>query len=165
MRDPVRQLSLFDGGRPDEAELQARYARLNREWFAGKLPGIRFRFSTRMLAAAQIWLEKREIVLSVAYHDKHGWGSELTGTLKHEMIHLWLHERRRPSGHTPEFRQECERIGAPRWCQPLRRPYKYLYRCPNGHEVKTRRKIPGHSCAECAPDYSPRFALRLIREL
>lgn len=160
------QLPLFaTSGVPDLSALHRRYDLLNRRHFGGRLPRPRFRFSNRMLNAGMIVLEDVEITVSVPYHNAHGWGAELTGTLKHEMIHLWLHRRRRPSGHTPEFLEECVRIGAPRYCRPLRRPYKYLYRCVNGHEMRTRKRISGHSCARCSPRWHPRFVLRLEREL
>jgi len=164
--EACRQLCLFASSEiPDLEELALRYDDLNRRHFGGRLPRPTFRLSRRMLSAGTVHMEEALLTISVPYHSRHGWGAELTGTLKHEMIHLCLHQRDRPSGHTREFLEECRRTGAPRYSRPLQRPYKYVYRCVNGHEIRTRKKISGHSCAKCAPQYHPRFLLRLARRL
>lgn len=159
------QLFLFEQGRPEREEVRDRFEGLNRRWFGGLLPTPRIRFSSRMLRAGAVFLDRPEVVLSVPYHDRHGWGEELDGTLKHEMVHMWLDFRGRPSGHTEEFYGLCSKIGAPHYCRHFGRPYKYVYRCPNGHEVQARRKLRHHSCAICSGEYDPRFPLRLARRL
>ena len=162
-----RQLPLFPAppARLTAPEVQARFEELNRRHFGGELPRPSVRFSTRMLRAGAVYLDRRELVISVPYHDAHGWDAELVGTLKHEMIHMWLHARGRSAAHTPEFHALCRRVGAPRYCRPFGREYKYLYRCARGHEVRARRKLPGHSCARCSRRYDPRFPLRIVRVL
>jgi len=81
------------------------------------------------------------------------------------MVHMWLDSRGESPGHTREFERLCRQLEAPRYCHPYGRPYRYLYRCPRGHEVRARRKLTGHSCARCSKRYDPRFPLRIVRRL
>lgn len=82
------------------------------------------------------------IRISVPYHDAHGWDGELADTLLHEMIHLWLHQEGRPSGHGPEFRAIAARLGCPRYAKRMPPRRILLYRCPScGASVEYRRRV------------------------
>src|SRR4051794_22433581 len=80
------------------------YNSLNRQHFGGSLPGCRIEISARLTrTAGKIWPRTRLIRLSRSYHELYG-PAELSNTILHEMIHLWLYEQSLPSGHTPLFR-------------------------------------------------------------
>lgn len=170
----ARQLELFPEIRPmgplarqrkDPAEILDLFRRINRRYFDGDLREPRILLSARLKRAGMVYLDRRELVLSIPYHDRYGWGRELIGTLKHEMIHMWLAHLRRPAGHTRAFHELCRAISAPRYCRPFSRPYRYLYTCPRGHDVKARRKLPNSSCARCDARYNHRYRLTLRRAL
>ncbi len=142
------------------------YERLNQQHFAGSLPPCKLEFSRRMVrTAAKIWPKSRLIRLSVSYHQQYG-PTELSNTLLHEMIHLWLYEQGLPSGHTSGFHQKLLEVGLPDRIRALPvppRPYRYLYCCPTcQREIQTRRKISS-SCGYCDKVYNPRHRLRLVK--
>jgi predicted SprT family Zn-dependent metalloprotease len=146
---------------------QTLYNNLNRQYFGESLPSCRLEFSRRLVrTAAKIWPRERLIRLSVSYHQQYG-PAELSNTLLHEMIHLWLHEQGLPCGHTARFRQKLTEVGLPDRIRALPvppRPYRYLYRCPTcQREVKTRRKI-NSSCGHCDRVYNPHHRFRLVQK-
>lgn len=156
-------------------DLQNLYTKLNRRWWRGRLPLISLRWSRRMHAiAGKYWSSssKREIVLSVPYHQK--FPEEIEDTLKHEMIHLYLHLTgglRRGLSHGEEFRAEAARVGASIHCKTYEgthRPYRYIWECPNCTRRSRSRVRRVWACKPCCTThnggyYSPRFKLRLVR--
>jgi predicted SprT family Zn-dependent metalloprotease len=144
------------------------YAELNQHHFRGSLPACRIELSARLTrTAGKIWPRTRLIRLSRSYHELYG-ATELSNTILHEMIHLWLHEQNLPSGHTPLFRQKLKEVGLDNRLKALPvppRPYRYLYRCPTcRYEIQTRRKI-NSSCGQCDRIYNPRYRFKLIEQL
>lgn len=92
-------------------------------------------------------------------------------TVLHEMIHYYLWHKQRPYGHTPEFYEIMERVGAKRFNDvPKERPVKYLYACPSCQKkVPAKRRMDRYACADCCEKYSggkfsDRFRLRLANE-
>jgi predicted SprT family Zn-dependent metalloprotease len=144
------------------------YTGLNQHHFRGSLPACRIELSARLTrTAGKIWPRTRLIRLSRSYHELYG-ATELSNTILHEMIHLWLHEQNLPSGHTPLFRQKLKEVGLDNRLKALPvppRPYRYLYRCPTcRYEIQTRRKI-NSSCGQCDRIYNPRYRFKLIEQL
>lgn len=143
------------------------YASLNTQHFEGSLPACRIEISARLSrTAGKIWPRTRLMRLSRSYHELYG-PAELSNTILHEMIHLWLHEQSLPSGHTPRFRQKLQEVGLDDRLRALPvppRPFRYLYRCPTcRYEVQTRRKI-NSSCGRCDHVYNPRHRFKLVKE-
>ena len=144
------------------------YDGLNRQHFGGTLPKCRLEVSRRLVrTAGKVWPRIRLIRLSLPYHERYGL-DELSNTILHEMIHLWLFEQGLPSGHTDRFRQKLAEVGLPdRVCAlPVPpRPYRYIYSCPTcRQELKTRRKI-NSSCGLCDKVYNPRHKFKLVHTL
>lgn len=175
---------------PDESALQTLYQELNQLYFDNALPTCRITWTRRLTqAAANIHVKNRSIKLSIpllveAFQNNSLFAPEfiicgvtcntpesaLREILKHEMIHLWLHESGLPSGHTGEFRAKAREIGQPktRHCIPLPPPRRgWLYTCAAcGHEFARRRRY-GHAvaCGRCCKTHNKgafdaRFKLR-----
>ncbi|HEX8465699.1 MAG TPA: SprT-like domain-containing protein [Abditibacterium sp.] len=168
-------------------ELNALYDRLNLEFFDASLPPCRIRWSRQLTrAAGNIDVKNRLIKLSVpllvdAYARENS-GFEICGVvcaspdialveiLKHEMIHLWLHERGLPSGHTAAFRAKARALGQPQIRHAIARPQPksgWIYSCPRCAAQITRRRRFGRpvACARCCKTHSggsfdARFQLR-----
>ncbi|HEX2912552.1 MAG TPA: SprT-like domain-containing protein [Chloroflexia bacterium] len=144
------------------------YNSLNLQHFGGTLPACRLELSRRLVrTAGKIWPRARLIRLSVTYHERYG-QEELSNTILHEMIHLWLYEQGLPSGHTERFREKLAEVGLEGRVRALPvppRPYRYLYRCPTcSQEFKTRRKI-NSSCGKCDSKYNPHHRFKLVKHL
>lgn len=93
-------------------------------------------------------------------------------TIAHELIHYWLWVRRRPYGHTEEFYDKMQIMGARRYNPvPRKRPYKYLYQCSHCETIfKARRRLGPLACAKCCRSFSggrydERFKLFLAHDL
>lgn len=156
-----------------EATLQALYSELNALYFENMLPPCRILWSRRLTrAAGNIEVRRRVIKLSVpllieSFHNDSLFtpqfvicgvscdsrDSALREILKHEMIHLWLHEQNLPSGHTAEFRAKARALGQPKTRHGIALPPPrrgWLYSCGYcGHEF-TRRRRYGRPVA-CGP--------------
>ena len=168
----------------DEVFLQAAFADINREFFAGALPPCRIVWSRRLTrAAGNIDVRARLIKLSIPLIIEafsQGREHEVSGVLcasseqaareilKHEVIHLWLFERGLPHGHTPEFRLKARAIGQPRTRHAIERPRPssgWLYRCAGcGSEVVRRKKWGrARACGSCCKKWSGgRFDARFV---
>lgn len=46
-----------------------------------------------------------------------------------------------------------------------RRPYRYIYACPNCHVRVARKRRGTWSCGRCSPTFNPRYVLRIVEEL
>lgn len=165
-----------------EPELSALYQALNREFFDGQLPLCSIKWSRRLTrTAGNIRVQSRLITLSLPLlFDvwKPGHAFEVCGIrcafpeaalreiLKHEMIHLWLHEQGLPCGHTREFRVKARLIGqrATRHAIELPAPKSgWVYECAGCEAQVFRRRRFGErvACARCSGGgYDERFRLR-----
>ena len=158
----------------DGVALAALYDDLNQRYFDGVLPPCRLVWSRRLTrTAGTIDVRRKIIKLSVPLLVESFQNGTLFGPtfqicgvacdsqdaalreiLKHEMIHLWLHVRGRPSGHTGEFRDKARAIGQPRTRHAIALPAPkrgWLYACAHcGHEF-TRRRRYGRAvaCGSC----------------
>jgi predicted SprT family Zn-dependent metalloprotease len=145
-------------GLPTVDELYARFRLFNLQYFAGRLPTTKIRYSKRLLAAGLYVRDRNEIVISEKYHSL--FPDDINDTLKHEMIHL-IH-----FNHDKHFRSEAKRIGASYRAKShpsLRLPPRYLYICPNcGTEYPRRKRLRQASCGICSPSkFDSRFKLVL----
>lgn len=166
-------------------ELLALYQQLNRDFFEDSLPPCSIQWSRRLTrAAGNIRVEARAITLSAPLLvDVWGDGAAfevcgvrctsphqaVTEILKHEMIHLYLHERKKPCGHTREFRIKAREVGQPRTRHGIARPLPksgWIYTCSICGSQLHRRKRFGRrvACALCCKrlnggKYDERFRL------
>lgn len=144
------------------------YDELNQLHFKAELPACKLELSSRLTSTAgKIWPKERLMRLSLPYHQRYGL-EELKNTILHEQIHLWLHEKNLPSGHTATFRQKLEEVGLADRLHALqmpRRPYKYVYICPTcKRQIQTRRRIKS-SCGKCDTVFNPKHHFRLLKKL
>ncbi|RYG61462.1 hypothetical protein EON80_23900 [bacterium] len=155
--------------------LNALYDRINSEYFEDRLPPCQIKWSRQLTrAAGNIDVRNRVIKLSVPLlvdsYASEGVSYEICGVkcesrehatweiLKHEMIHLWLHELGLPSGHTAAFRAKAKAIGQPRTRHGIARPVPksgWLYTCPRCEAQVTRRRRFGRpvACGGCCKKY------------
>ncbi|PQV64493.1 SprT-like family protein [Abditibacterium utsteinense] len=159
-----------------DAQLDALYAQINERWFDLSLPLCQMKWSRQLTrAAGNIDVKKRIIKLSIpllvdAFTSVEA-SFEICGVicdskeraleeiLKHELIHLWLHERGLPSGHTQAFRIKAREIGQPKTRHGIARPLPksgWIYICPrcNAQIVRRRRFSRLVACARCCKAHS-----------
>ncbi|MBD3402479.1 hypothetical protein GF420_06265 [candidate division GN15 bacterium] len=147
-------------GLPSVAELYRRFDLYNWMYFEGKLPRVRIEYSNRMTSAGSYTPEAKLIKLGRKYHEL--FPQDIDDTLKHEMIHI-IHFY-----HDAAFKREARRIGCmlkARSHPSLRRPPKYLYRCPGcGREYPRQKRLRMASCGYCSQGgkFDARFKLRLV---
>jgi hypothetical protein len=172
------------------SSLTALYDEINHHYFDGILPPCSIRWSRQLTTTAgNIDVHKRLIKLSVpllveAFQSRTLFGPEykVCGVvcdnpedatreiLKHEMIHLWLHVRGLPSGHTVEFRAKARAIGQPQTRHSIALPAPkrgWVYHCAHCKSEFTRRRRYGRpvACLRCCKrygngKYDERFKLR-----
>lgn len=147
---------------PGEAELQRMFDIYNKEYFDGKLPRMKVRYSRRMLVAGGYFPEKREIRISRRYHTF--FPDEVYDTLKHEMIHV-IHFK-----HDAGFKRMARRIGASLRANEhpaLRRPPRYIYICPQClTEYPRQKRLRMASCGKCSGGkFDTRYKLILRKRL
>lgn len=104
--------------------------------------------------------------------EEEGAETHVRETIAHEMIHYWLWVRKRPYGHTDEFYDKMQLMGARRYNPvPRKRPYRYLYQCAHCSAIfKARRRLGPLACATCCRThsngrYDERFKLQLAYDL
>jgi predicted SprT family Zn-dependent metalloprotease len=146
---------------PSTAELQALFARYNRDHFDDRLPHARVEYSPRMLHTAGVCIPGRSLIrLGRKYHLL--FPDEIGDTLKHEMIHLKCRH------HNQAFRAEATRLGVAikaRSDPRLERPARYIYRCPGcGADYKRQKLLRMGSCGKCSRGgrFDARFKLLLV---
>lgn len=144
---------------PSIAELYQRYELYNKRHFSDNLPEADISYSNRLLAAGICYPVEKKIKIGVRYHQL--FTGEVYDTLLHEMIHLI-----NPT-HDRHFRATARLVGAPlnaRYHPDLRRPARYLYRCPGcGAEFPRQRRLRESSCGPCSGGgFNSRFKLRLV---
>jgi predicted SprT family Zn-dependent metalloprotease len=164
MFDPVR-------------ELCAHYQRVVDSKFEGRIPRdyrVVFNGHLRRLTG-RITYGQRLIEISRYHYSVYGM-ADAVATLEHELLHLYLHELGRPSGHTNEFK----RLAAQKHIRvfhandyPKNRltSYRYLYECPSCQRLVSRvrrmRDVHGLACGTCcrahaAGAWDERYALRFV---
>jgi predicted SprT family Zn-dependent metalloprotease len=152
------------------------FKQVNREHFRSVIRTPTFVINTRKSrTAGTADLTDWTLEISAPYHDHHGWNAELVDTVKHEVIHFYLFERQRPTGHTTEFKAIAARIGCSVWAKamPRTRPqWVYTLQCPHCRVLtRSRRWCRTWACGNCCAKYNngrgdKRFALILVsREL
>jgi predicted SprT family Zn-dependent metalloprotease len=153
---------------------------LNEKYFAGTLPAIGLHWNSRLRSSAgrffpgsRKWFKEYPPKIEIASYlltledaEKH-----IRDTLAHELVHYWLWVRRRPYGHTAEFKVKLKEVGATRYNPvPQVRPPKYLYTCPSCEkEFSARRRLKGLACRACCKTHAggkfdERFRLVLTTE-
>jgi hypothetical protein len=143
-------------------ELQHLYRALNAEFFEGILPPCEIIWSRQLTrAAGNIDVRARRIKLStpilrdafattqlfapsfrVCGVDCDDCDSTIREILKHEMIHLWLFEKKLPHGHTRDFRVKARELG----------------QAKTRHEIAVPPRTSGweYSCAHCGATFARR---------
>jgi len=174
----------------NSTDLQSLYAELNAQYFENRLPPCQIGWSRRLTrTAGNIDVRRRIIHLSVpllidAFRSDSLFGREyvvcgvlcdasdiaVREILKHEMIHLWLHVRGLPSGHTMEFRTKAREIGQPKTRHDIELPAPrsgWIYTCPVCDHATPRRRRYSRAvaCLRCCKrfnggQYHERFKLR-----
>jgi ribosomal protein L37AE/L43A len=170
--------------------LQTLYDELNNLHFGGILPPCRIEWSRQLTrTAGNIDVRRKIIKLSApllvdAYRRDSLFPAEyivcgvlcaspqsaLREILTHEMIHLWLHERGLPSGHTAEFRAKARAVGQPKTRHDIALPTPrsgWIYSCPLCKSEFSRRRRFSRpvACTHCCKrfnggKYHERFKLR-----
>ena len=173
-----------------EAVLQQLYAELNARYFEDILPPCRIVWSRQLTrAAGNVQVKTRLIKLSVPLLRETFQNASLfpreflvcgvicadadsatREILKHEMIHLWLHARGLPSGHTAQFRAKARQLGQTKIRHEIAvsAPKNgYLYSCPHCLREYSRRRRYGRAraCGPCCKAfnggvYHEKFRLR-----
>jgi SprT-like protein len=144
------------------------FSEVNGTFFNGSVTKPKFKLNSRMRKAGRVNLGTMEVEISISYHDTYGWDSELTNTVKHEMIHLYMKEAGKPAGHNRSFKEVMARIGCTLHSRPNKRPYKYVFECPRcGKEYKTRKWIGArYSCGPCSVGrFNREYILKLKERL
>lgn len=85
----------------------------------------------------------------------------ITDIVKHELCHYHLHIEGKGYRHGDhDFKQLCQKVDAPRFCQPLPQHEKHMYKCVQcGQHYGRKRRIntARYRCGKC------RGALQLMR--
>jgi len=165
----------------DEAlfRLRKHYQFANEHKFEGILPrhyNIEWNANLRRLTG-RITYSQQLIEISTYHYRNYGY-EDAVATLEHEMLHLYLHKRRLPSGHNQHFKREAAARGIrvfhsndyPRNQAPRDR---YLYLCPScGRMVFRQRKQSGAllACGICCRTlangaWDARFTLQLVQKV
>lgn len=91
---------------------------------------------------------------------------EVYKTVKHELVHAYLFSQgyfgSANSHYSPLFQQIAKEVGAsiylPTRCLPKQK--YYVYTCPKGHIILTKRKLKRKSsCGYCSKKYNPSYIL------
>jgi predicted SprT family Zn-dependent metalloprotease len=141
---------------------------VNSEYFEGRIKQPTFKLNRRMRNAGRVDLSAWQMDISISYHDKYGWDGELRNTIKHEMIHLYLKQIGKPTGHNKHFREMMGEIECTIHSKPNKRPYKYVFECPHcGKEYRTRKWIgKRYSCGKCSQGrFNKKHVLELKKNL
>ncbi len=161
------------------ARLYHHYRSVNRTQFESLLPND-YRIAWNPLLrrlTGRITYRDRLIEISTFHYHNYGLADALA-TLEHELLHLYLHTRRLPSGHNALFKREAAVRGIrvfhanhyPRNQPPRDR---YLYECPAcGRMVFRQRRLERSriACGICCRSkasgaWDARFTLRLVEKV
>ena len=140
----------------------------NSRYFGGTITEPKFRLNRRMRNAGRVDLNAWQMDISISYHEKYGWDGELRNTVKHEMIHLYLKQIGKPTGHNQCFREMVARIECTLHSKPNKRSYKYIFECPHClKEYRTRKWIgERYSCGKCSHgSFNGKYVLEFKKRL
>jgi SprT-like protein len=155
--------------------LRAHYRRVARAKFAGGIPldfTIVFNRNLRRLTG-RISYKHRLIEISRYHYGSYGL-DDAQATLEHELLHLYLHELGRPSGHNAEFKALARQLDiriyhANAYPRNRATPYRWLYECPAcGRMVfRIRKDAARLACGLCCRTHASgrwhaRYELRLL---
>ena len=94
-----------------EKQAKERFDKINQQYFDhGLTKKYQIIFSKRMKTTdGRALPTKKTILLSMRQLRESGW-EEVEKTLKHEMVHCWLHENRSPWGHNRAFKAKLREL-------------------------------------------------------
>lgn len=158
--------------------LEQIFQELNLRHFQGELPLLKISWNSRLRSTAGRFgpgsrnpLRPRAPLIEIAaYLEGIPEGEyHVRDTMLHEMIHYYLWFKKKPYGHTAEFRSIMKRVGARRYNPvPKLSPIKHWYECPKCLiKVPARRKLAVSACAVCCKkynrgEYSAQFILKKV---
>ncbi len=146
--------------------LQTIYDEINSTCFEKKLPSILLKWNSRLRVAAGRFIPGRSrnifnatsptIEIATYLTEETDAFTLVWDTLAHEMIHLWLWNKKEPYGHNQNFKKKMKELGVNRYnTVPRLRPYKYIYECPSClKELPARKRLGPLACAVCCKTYS-----------
>jgi predicted SprT family Zn-dependent metalloprotease len=159
--------------------LHEHYETTNRVKFDSVLPveyGITFNPLLRRLTG-RITYGQRLIEISTFHFRTYGY-EDAVQTLEHEMLHLYLHTLRKPSGHNALFKETARALGIrvfhandyPRNRAPR---HRYVYECPSCRRMVFRKRPQdrhGIACGVCCRTlaggaWDSRFQLTLLEKV
>jgi SprT-like protein len=159
--------------------LASDFHRINESKFDGVLPNdyqITFNPLLRRLTG-RITYGMRLIEISWFHYREYGY-DDARATLEHEMLHLFLHTLRRPSGHTALFKQLAAELDirvfhANAYPRNRASRHRYLYQCPECERMVFRKRRVCHhavACGACCRTLSggvwdDRFRLQLVQKV
>jgi predicted SprT family Zn-dependent metalloprotease len=157
---------------PTETDLQLLFAQLNNMYFEGEVPACRIRYNARFSnSAGRITYSERPMVIELSPKHFRERPEALRETLLHEMIHAWLYDRAKDTGHGPAFKKKMHECGMTSIyhdmgsVKPMRESAKrYILRCTKCAMELLRKRLPSSamSCGRCSKrGYDPRFPLTI----
>ena len=158
---------------PTETDLQMLFAELNNYYFNGEAPACGIRYNARFSnSAGRITYTTKPFLIELSPKHFRAHPEALRETLLHEMIHAWLYERTRDTGHGPAFKKKMADCGLTSIyhdlgnVKPLREAgRRYILRCERCALEILRRRLPvgAVSCGRCSKHgYDPRFPLTVL---
>ncbi|HEY8298717.1 MAG TPA: SprT-like domain-containing protein [Candidatus Baltobacteraceae bacterium] len=156
-----------------ETDLQLLFAELNNFHFNGEVPACRIRYNARFSnSAGRITYSVRPLLIELSPKHFQTHPEALRETLLHEMIHAWLFDRHRDTGHGARFKKKMRECGLTSIyhdlgsARPLNESAKrYILRCERcAMEVlRKRRPAAPMSCGRCSRrGFDPRFPLTIF---
>ncbi|MHB1551799.1 MAG: SprT-like domain-containing protein [Vulcanimicrobiaceae bacterium] len=157
---------------PSETDLQLLFAELNNYFFNGEAPACRIRYNARFSnSAGRITYGARPLLIELSPKHLREHPEALRETLLHEMIHAWLYDRKRDTGHGRAFKKKMRECGLTSVYHDLgsAKPFnestkRYILRCEKCAMEILRKRRPAQptSCGRCAKrGYDPRFPLAI----
>jgi predicted SprT family Zn-dependent metalloprotease len=137
--------------------LRVHYAGVNRQKFGNKLPtdySIVFNPRLRRLTG-RITYRARLIEISSYHYREYGF-DDAKATLEHEMLHLYLHVQRVPSGHNNRFKRLAHELGIRvfhnnDYRRNRQQPTRYVYQCPHCCRMVFRKRPIRDAKLACGP--------------
>lgn len=161
---------------PSETDLQLLFAQLNNLHFDGEVPACRIRYNGRFSnSAGRITYSVKPMLIELSPKHFRDNDEALRETLLHEMIHAWLFDRDRDTGHGAAFKKKMRECGMTSIyhdmgsAKPLRESVKrYILRCEKCAMELLRKRLPSQamSCGRCSKrGYDARFPLTIYEIL
>lgn len=161
---------------PSETDLQLLFAQLNNHYFEGQVPACRIRYNARFSnSAGRITYSVRPMLIELSPKHFREHPEALRETLLHEMIHAWLFDRDKDTGHGAAFKKKMRECGMTSIyhdmgsVKPLQESGKrYILRCAKCAMELLRKRLPSQamSCGRCSKrGYDPRFPLTIFEVL